>query len=70
MPPSTSALCVTMVPAKVTGAEPPDMAMESGMAIWCILAASMMQPVNSPISLSGLTGQLRKRSIGRSASLS
>ena len=58
MPASTSALCVTSVPARVTGREPPAIAMLrmlSGQPP--ARADSMMTSVASRGSLSGLTGQ-------------
>ena len=42
MPASTSALCVTSVPASVTGDEPPAIAMERMFTATCPRAAAMM----------------------------
>ena len=57
MPDSTSALCVTSVPARVTGAEPPDMAMLRMVSGMPPAGHSMITSVASRGSLSGLTGQ-------------
>ena len=70
MPASTSALCVTSVPASVTGDEPPAMAIERMFTATCSRAAVMMISQVSCTSLSGLTGQVMNEMIGRSRSLS
>ena len=57
MPASTSALCVTSVPASVTGDEPPAIAMREDVVGQPQRADSMITSVASRGSLSGLTGQ-------------
>jgi hypothetical protein len=66
MPLSTSALCVTSVPASVTGDEPPAIAMLRMLSGIHQRDDSMMTSVASRGSLSGLTGQTPLYRIGRS----
>ncbi len=70
MPASTSALCVTSVPASVTGDEPPAIAIERMLTATCSRAPVMMISHVSWTSLSGLTGQVMKLMIGRALSFS
>ena len=70
MPLSTSALCVTSVPASDTGEEPPAIAIESTLTGMPARAPSMMISQASLTSLSGLTGQVRKERMGRRRSCS
>ena len=69
MPASTSALCVTSVPASVTGDEPPAIAIERMLTATCSRAPVMMISQVSWTSLSGLTGQVMNEMIGRALSL-
>ena len=57
MPASTSALCVTSVPASVTGEEAPAIAIERMLSGMPERRHSMITSVASLGSLSGLTGQ-------------
>ena len=70
MPESTSALCTTSVPARVTGAEPPAMAIERMQSDRPRRAHSMITSVASRGSLSGLTGQVPKLTTWSSRSAS
>jgi hypothetical protein len=65
MPPSTSALWVTRVPARVTGEVPPAMAIDKILMTERLLAAAIIISQHSLINFKGLTGQVVNDRIGR-----
>ena len=58
-------MCDTSVPARLTGDDPPAIAIDRTLTGIPPRAPSMMMRQQSATSLSGLTGQVRKERIGR-----
>jgi predicted trehalose synthase len=70
MPPSTSQLCIIIVPARVMGVVPPDIAMERILQGTPARARLITISQVSTLSYSGLVGQVSAEIIGLSRSLS